>query len=127
MHSVEHKRMGGKQDGVKKKMKKRKSEIEGYDIVILTETHLDRDEKEIEKMGKYLQEYNTYNVHDKHKPAARNGVTICVKKKITEIENIEIKTDEGEKEEGRWIRVRIKKALDKVINIWGIYAPTNAK
>ena len=108
---------GGKQDGIKKKMEKIKSEIEGYHIVILTETHLDTNEEEIKKMGKYLQEYNIYNTHDKHKPAARNGVTICVKKKITEIENIEIRTDKGEKEEGRWIRLRIKKALDKVINI----------
>ena len=71
---------GGKQDSVKKKMRKVKSEIEGYDIVILTETHLDRKEEEISKMGKYLQEYNVYNVHDKDRASTRKGVTICIKK-----------------------------------------------
>ena len=86
---------GGKQDGIKKKMKKIKSKIEGHDIVILTETHLDTDEEEIRKIEKYLQEYNIFNTHDKHKPASRNGVTICIKKIIMEIENIEIRTDKG--------------------------------
>ena len=56
---------GGIQDKTKKKMKKIKSEIEGYDIIILTETHLSKEEEEINKMEKHLQEYNLFHVHDK--------------------------------------------------------------
>ena len=41
--------MGGRQDKIKKKMRKIKSEIEGYDIIILTETHLSKEEEEIKK------------------------------------------------------------------------------
>ena len=46
-------------------MGKIENEIQHYDIVILTETHLVDNEEDIEKMRNYLQEYYTYNVHDK--------------------------------------------------------------
>ena len=118
---------GGRQDKTKKKMKKIKSEIEGYDVIILTETHLSKEEEEINKMEKHLQEYNLFHIHDKENASGRKGVTIGIKKNRIEIENIEIKTDQGEEEEGRWIRVTLNKMLDKPLNIWGIYAPTNAK
>ena len=58
--------LGGKQDSVNKKMGKVKSEIEEYNIVILTETHLDRKEEDINKMGKHLQEYNVYMTKTEH-------------------------------------------------------------
>ena len=108
-------------------MKKIKSEIEGYDIIILTETNLSKEEEEINKMGKHLQEYNLFHVHDKENASERKGVTIGIKKNRIEIENIEIKTDQGKEEDGRWIRVTLNKILDKPLNVWGIYAPTNAK
>ena len=81
---------GGRQDKTKKKMKKIKSEIEGYDIIILTETHISKEEEEINKMEKLLQEYNLFHVHDKENASGRKGVTIGIKKNRTEIENIEI-------------------------------------
>ena len=108
-------------------MRKVKSEIERYDIVIFTETHLDRKEEDISKMGKYLHEYNVYNVHDKDRSSTWNGVTMCVKKMIVRIENISVQTDTGEREEGRWLKIIIMKAFDKPLNIRGIYAPTKAK
>ena len=82
---------GGRQD----KTKKIKSEIEGYDVIILTETHLSKDEEEINKMEKHLQEYNLFHIHDKENANGRKGVTIGIKINRIEIENIEIKTDQG--------------------------------
>ena len=46
---MEYTRMGGKQDNTHNKMRKVKSEIEGNDIIILTETHLDKSDNEIKK------------------------------------------------------------------------------
>ena len=46
---------GGRQDKTKKKIKKIKSEIERYDVIILTETHLSKGEEETNKMEKHLQ------------------------------------------------------------------------
>ena len=43
---------GDGQDKTKKKMKIIKSEIEIYDVIILTETHLSKEEEEINKMEK---------------------------------------------------------------------------
>jgi len=118
---------GGRQDKIKKKMRKIKGEIEGYDIIILTETHLSKDEEEITKMEKNLQEYNMYHVHDKINASGRKGVSICLKKNTINIEEVEITSDEGNDDEGRWIQIKLNKILDKPINIWGIYAPTEAK
>ena len=86
---------GGKQDSVKKKMTKIKNEIQQYDIVILTETHLADNEEDIEKMRKYQQEYYTYNVHDKDRSSARSGVTICIKKRKIQGKDIIVKIDKG--------------------------------
>ena len=36
---------GGRQDKTKKRMRKIKSEIEGYDVIIITETHLRKEEE----------------------------------------------------------------------------------
>ena len=52
-------------------MKKIKSEIEGYDVFILTETHLSKEEEEINKMEKHLQEYNLFHIHDKDNAIGR--------------------------------------------------------
>ena len=78
-------------------------------------------------MEKTLQEYNLFHIHDKENASGRKWVTIGIKKNRIEIENIDIKTDQVEEEEGRRIRVSLNKMLDKPLNIWGIYAPTNAK
>ena len=78
-------------------------------------------------MEKHLQEYNLFHIHDKENTSGRKGVTIGIKKNRREIENIEVKKDQGEEEEGIWIRVMLNKMLDKPLNIWGIYDPTNAK
>lgn len=40
------------------------------------------------------------------------------------IEDIEIRTDEGRGDEGRWIRIQMNIQLDKPLIIWGIYTPT---
>ena len=73
---------GGKQDSVQKKMRKVKSEIKVYGIVILTETHINRKEEDMRKVGKHLQEYNIYNVHNIDRASTRKGVTICIHKKM---------------------------------------------
>ena len=67
---------GGRQDNINGKMNKIKGEIERFDIIILAETHLSREDTEIKKFGKYLQEYNVYHVHDKSNASGRKGVTI---------------------------------------------------
>ena len=78
-------------------------------------------------MEKHIQKYNLFHIHDKENASGRKGVTIGIKKNRIEIENMEIKTDQGEEEEDRWIIITLNKMSDKPLNIWGIYAPTNAK
>ena len=118
---------GGRQDNIKRKMSKIKSEIEGYDIIILTETHLSKEENEIKQFEKYLQEYRLHHVHDKYKSSGRKGVTIGIKKNLIDEKDITITSDKGTEDEGRWIRAEIKTILNKPLCIWGIYAPTIAK
>ena len=117
----------GKQDKEKRKMSKIKSEIEGYDVIILTETHLSKEEKEIEKMEKYLEEHRLQHVHAKIKPNERKGVTVGIKKKLLSAEEVKIETDEGLEDEGRWIKIKINKLLDQPLTIWGIYSPAKLK
>ena len=78
-------------------MKKIKSEIEGYDVFILTETHLSKEEEGKNKMEKHLQEYNIFHIHDKENSSGRKGVTIRIKKNRIEMENIEIKQTKEKK------------------------------
>ena len=47
-------------------------------------------------MEKQLQEYNLFHVHYKENASGRKGVTTGIKKNRIEMENIEIKTDQGE-------------------------------
>jgi len=55
---------GGKQDRIKRKMSKIKSEIESFDITILTETHLSKEIGEIQKMEKTYKNlhFNMYTI-----------------------------------------------------------------
>ena len=108
-------------------MGKIRSEKESFDIIILTETHLSKEIGEIQKMEKYLQVFTLQHVHDRSNASGRKGVTIGIRKNIINTEDIVINTDEGQTDEGRWIRVEIKNLLDKPLCIWGIYAPTLAK
>jgi len=73
---------GGKQDRIKRKRSKIKSEIESFDITILTETHLSKEIGEIQKMGKYLQEFTLQHVHDRSNASGRKGVTIGIRKTL---------------------------------------------
>ena len=58
---------------IKQKMSKVKSELEGYNIVILVETHLSWEIDDIEKFEKYMEEFNLHHVHDKHRTGGRKG------------------------------------------------------
>ena len=117
---------GGQQDNTKRKMGKIKGELEGYDIIVLTETHLSREKEEVDKFEKHLQDYNMHHVHDKTNSSGRKGVSIGIRKATINDNKVTFLLDEGEDDEGRWLRVTLTNVLDKPINIWGIYAPTNA-
>lgn len=63
VYCIECTRIGGIRQR-KNKMRKIKNEIEGYEVTILTETHLDKDEYEIIKIEKNLNEYHIFHVHN---------------------------------------------------------------
>ena len=96
---MEYTRMGWESRQRKQKNEKNQERIEGCEIIILTETHQHKDEYEIKKIEKYLNEYNIFHVHDRKRAGARSGTTIGVKTIIVEMENIEIKTNIGQIEE----------------------------
>ena len=78
-------------------------------------------------MEEYLQEYNVFHTHDKDNTSGRKGVSIELKNNIIDIDKVEIRTDEGTNDGERCIRITLNSILNKLLHIWGIYAPTLAK
>ena len=83
-------------------MGKIRGEVGGYDIVILTETHLSKEVKEINKFNKHMQKYHVHHVHDKFNAGSRKGVTLGICKAAIEAANIKFTNDRGKrtKEDG---------------------------
>ena len=112
----------------KRKIHKIKSEIQGYDIVILNETHLDK--VEVERFEKFFDRDKNYTMYhatrimkdkDKgEKDRRRNGVSIIIRNNIMQDCEIEIEKDDVE---GRWIKMKVQKDGEKDMVFWGIYAP----
>ena len=115
-------RAQGSRQGRKKR--KIKNEIEVFNIIIPTETHLSKQDKEIIIMGKYLQKYNNFHVYNRNNTRGQKGVTIRVKKYRVNIEKVDAASDKGREEEGRQIGLRLKIILDKPLNTWGVYTTT---
>ena len=111
-----------------KKIRRVKGEVIHYDVFVLTETHLRDEEGDIKEFEKEFKEYHLFHVHMDGVGKSKKGVTVGVKKKRIEMSDIEIERDEGEPgERGRWIRLTLKKVLDKELDVWGIYAPVNVR
>ena len=117
---------GGQQDNVKKKIIKIKSDLEGYSIVILTKTYLSRDIDKMKKLEKYMQEFSVHHVHDRHRASGQKGISIGIRKILLENNNIHLMSDEREEDKEQWICMTLTNVLDKLLCIWGIYAPTIA-
>ena len=109
----------------KKKPNKIWSEINGWDVVILTETHLRDNEEEREsfekKFGGKIYEF----FHATGKVSDKRGATIMIKKKI--LKNGRVDIEEQLDEEGRFAVIDIKNLMDRELRICGIYAENNAK
>ena len=105
------------------KIRRIKGEIEDYDIFILTETHLSADAKVIDKFEQNMPEFLLFHAHaEGNQASARLGVTIGVRKTLTDRDRISVSTEEaGEK--GRWLRLTITGVLPKPLHTWGVYAP----
>ena len=113
---------GWKGEGTEnKKIRSVKGEIEDFDMFILTETHLKKEDTE--HFEKHFKEFFVYHAHAKELAGKRLGVTMGIRKKLTEEKRIEIdreKDDEG----GRWMRMTLTGLTEEPLHTWGIYAPT---
>ena len=111
-----------------KKIRRVESEVDNYDVFVLTETHLREDEEDVTRFEEEFQGYRLFHVHmDEKERRSKKGVTVGIKRNRIEEKDISIERDKGTKEEkGRWIRLTIKGVLEEDLNIWGIYAPVVA-
>ena len=106
----------------KPKRNKIRSEIERYDIVTLTETHMNKEEiEEFEKtIGKDYNCYHSINTSKKN----RAGVTIMIKNNI--FEDRQIKKVEIDPRGGRWIIITVAYEDGEDRNFCAFYAPNKA-
>jgi hypothetical protein len=113
---------GWKGEKGKRKIRRIRGEVEGWDVFILTETHCEDNDQERAAFNAHFKDYHVYHVHAKEDGGKRLGVAIGVKKTRIEEEDIEIER-EKDGEGGRWIVMTITGMMEKPLHIWGIYAP----
>ena len=107
-----------------KKIGKIWSEICGHDVVILTETHMNDSDEEIELFEKKLGGKTFMFFHSIDKENARNGVTIMIKRRLIRDERKDVECEKDEKD-GRYVIVKIRGWTDQDIVLTGLYASTD--
>ena len=116
---------GKGEEKIKNKMNRVKSEINRYDIIILTETHLKEGEEEDFECSLDKEVYFFTHAIEKNSEKRKAGVTIMVKEKLINRDREKIKVEVDPKE-GRWVNVGIEGVMKNNLEVWGIYAPNNA-
>jgi exonuclease III len=105
-----------------RKIRRIRGEVGDCDMFILTETHVEDDDKERATFDSNFKDFHVFHVHAKEDGGRRLGVAMGVKKKKVEENDIEIEK-EKDGEGGRWIVMTIKGMMAEPLHIWGIYAP----
>ena len=143
--NMKKKRDGGKNDGDEEKTKmkrirfmawnvngmkdtektKRKfnrilNEMNGYEVVILTEIHLKDDE--IERYKKMMRKRKWMSYFSNNKSVSRGGVMISVRMGVMDESQIEAEDDGGE---GRCLMLTMKNVWSEDVVLCGLYAPVN--
>jgi exonuclease III len=105
----------------KNKINRIRGEMYGYDVCILSETHLcDGEEEEFERNFIHDKNVSFIYANAKGEEQGRNGIVIIIRNNA--IEEKEIKEDMLR---GRWIQMKIRNVMEEDVILMAMYAPVN--